>query len=99
MELRVTASSRSGEESDRSAKHGSVHGITQAGDFWAVEAKVEGSNSRRLREGAIVRFWGTKQDADADAAAIREGSKFYKDTGRRYLDPAVRSARAYWKQE
>ena len=96
MQLRVTARGRCGEDSDRAATHGSVHGITAPGEFWAVDAKVERSNSDRLRDGSIARFWSTKQDAEADAARIAAGKSFYKDRERRYFDPVVVPAHASW---
>jgi hypothetical protein len=96
MQLRVTAEGRCGEPSDRAATDKSVKGITAPGPCWAVDVKVERSNSVRLREGSITHYWGTKQDADADAAMIAEGNYFYKDTGRRCFDPVVVPARAYW---
>jgi hypothetical protein len=97
MELRVSACGRSGRTSERSAKHSSVHDITEPGHYWAVDAKVEGSNSRHLREGAIARFWRSEQDAQADADQIRYGSRYYKNSGRRYFDPVIQPARAYWQ--
>ena len=97
MELRVTATGRCGIVSDRSAKDKSANGIDIPGPCWAVDAKVEGSTSRQLREGAIVRYWLTHEEAKADAALIRRGLLFFKDSGRRYYDPVVTPAEAYWK--
>jgi hypothetical protein len=74
-----------------------VYGITAPGPCWAVDAKVEKSNSRQLREGSIVRCWRTRQEAETDAALIKQGRLFYKDTGRRYVDPVVAAAKAYWR--
>jgi hypothetical protein len=69
-------------EGNGAATDKSVKGITTPGPCWAVDVKVERSNSVRLREGSITHYWGTKQDADADAPMITEGNHFYKDTGR-----------------
>ena len=96
MALRVKAIGRSGDTSDRAASHKSVHGITEPGDYWALDVKVENSNSRRLQQGSIARFWRTREDADQDAAAIRRGERFYKNTGRQYFDPVITRAKAYW---
>lgn len=96
MPLRVRSRGRCGAESDRAATDKSVQGITSPGDCWAVDAKVENSNSHQLRAGSIVRFWGTREAAEADAATIRAGEEFYKDTGRRYFDPVVTGATAYF---
>lgn len=96
-ELLVTARGRCGEDSDRAAKHSSVHGITEKGQYWAVDAKVRGSNDDRLRLGAIARFWSTEQDANADAARINASECLYKrDTARPYYDAVVTRATAYW---
>lgn len=97
MELRVTAEGRSGRTSDRAASDKSVLGITEPGQYWAVDAKVENANSDQLRKGAIARFWGTEHGAEADAAAIRRGERLYKGTGLRYVDPVVTRAHAYWR--
>lgn len=97
MGLRVRAHGRCGVESDRAAAHRSVHGITVPGLCWAVDAKVETSNSRQLHEGSIVRYWQTRSEAEADAASIAQGGEFYKDTGRRYFDAVVTEAEAYWE--
>lgn len=96
MNLRVKATGRCGAPSDRAATDKSVRGINSPGQYWAVDAKVENSDRRQLREGSIVRYWATRRDADADAARIAEGSMFYKDTGRRYYDPVVVEACADW---
>lgn len=47
--------------------------------------------------GSIVRYWGDREGADADAAQIEQGNCFYKDTGRRYFDAVVTPADAYWR--
>jgi hypothetical protein len=73
MPLRVTAQGRCGAISDRAATDKSVHGITEAGDCWAVDVKVEGSNSVQLREGSITHYWSTRQDAEAGKARIARG--------------------------
>lgn len=96
MELRVTATGRCGDVSDRSASHDSVCGITGPGPCWAVDAKVERSNSYQLRDGSIVRYWRTREEAETDAALIKRGRLFYKETGRRYFDPVITEAKAYW---
>jgi hypothetical protein len=57
-----------------------VKGVTSPGACWAVDVKVEKSNSDQLRKGSITHFWGTRQDAEADAAMIAEGNYFYKGT-------------------
>ena len=96
MQLRVRATGRCGIVSDRAANHNSVYGITSPGLYWAVDAKVERSNHHQLREGAIVRYWRTKEQAEADSALIRRGRLYYKQTDRRYFDPIVTAAEAYW---
>jgi hypothetical protein len=96
MELRVKAMGRCGARSDRAATDKSVNGITEPGPCWAVDARVERSRSRQLTEGSIVRYWGTRRAADA-AALIARGKLFYKDTGRRNIDPVVTKAEAYWR--
>jgi hypothetical protein len=74
-----------------------VHGITEKGQYWAVDAKVRGSNDGRLRGGSIARFWSTEEDANADAARINAGECLYKrDPVRRYYDAVVTRATAYW---
>ncbi|WP_285032136.1 hypothetical protein [Mycolicibacterium sp. lyk4-40-TYG-92] len=95
MTLRVRSKGRCDSESDRAATDKSVQGITSPGDCWAVDAKVENSNSHQLRAGSIVRFWGTREAAEADAARIRAGEEFYKNTGRKYFDPFISRAEAY----
>jgi hypothetical protein len=97
MELRVRAMGRCGIASDRAATDKSVYGIKSEGPCWAVDARVENSNSRQLREGSIARYWSTHQQAEADAALIARGLLFYKDTGRRYMDPVITAAEAYWR--
>ena len=97
MGLRVRATGRCGATCDRAVTDKSVDGITGPGPCWAVDAKVEKSNSRELSEGSIVRYWGTRHAADADAALIARGKLFYKDSGRRYFDPVVTEAEAYWR--
>lgn len=97
MELRVRAIGRCGATSDRAVTDKSVDGITGPGPCWAVDAKVEKSNSRELSQGSIVRYWGTRHAADADAALITRGLLFYKDSGRQYVDPVVTEAEAYWR--
>src|SRR5690349_5334138 len=97
MKLRVGATGRSGTVSDRAATDKSVHGITKPGMYWAVDAKVENSNSSQLREGSIARYWSTRGAAEADAALIARGKLFYKDTGLRYFDPVITEAEAYWR--
>ena len=96
-ELRVTARGRCGEDSDRAAKDSSVRGITEEGQYWAVDAKVRGSNDDRLRLGSIARFWSTEEDANQDAARINAGESYYKrDPARPYYDAVVTRATAYW---
>jgi hypothetical protein len=97
MELRVRAKGRCGVDSDRASTDKSVYGITKPGPCWAVDARVENSSSQQLREGSIARYWPTEQHAEADAALIARGLLFYKDTGRRYIDPVVTTAKAYWR--
>lgn len=97
MQLRVRATGRCGAQSDRSASDKSVRGIVAPGSYWAVDAKVENALSNHLREGAIVRYWGTRQHAEADAMLISRGLLSYKDTGLRYFDPVITSAEAYWR--
>jgi hypothetical protein len=81
MGLRVRAKNRcGGKPSDRSYSDKSVHGITKQGPCWAVDAKVENSRSRQLREGSIVRYWATHRQAEADAALIARGKLFYTKT-------------------
>lgn len=96
MELRVRAVGRSGITSDRAAAHNSVHGISEPGTYWAVDVKVENSDSTALREGSMARYWRTGADAELDAAAINRGEKFYKSSGRRYVDPVITEAEAFW---
>ncbi|KHO22992.1 hypothetical protein [Mycolicibacterium setense] len=62
-----------------------------------MDAKVEMSHSHHLREGSIVRYWRSASEAEADAALIDQGSQFYKGTNRRYFDPVVTQAEAYWR--
>lgn len=95
MALRVRASGRNGRESDREASHESVHGIKTPGTYWAVDAKVEGKDSRLLRDGAIVRYWGTEEAAQADCHLISRGLLFYKRGEHRYYDPVITEAVAY----
>ena len=61
MELRVRAMGRCGITSDRASTDKSVYGIASEGPCWAVDARVENSNSRQLREGSIARYWSTHQ--------------------------------------
>lgn len=96
MQLRVKAVARSAIWSDRAADHNSVHGILEPGTYWAVDARVENSDSTQLREGSIVRYWRTRNEADADAAGINRGEKFYKSSNRKYFDAVVTTAEAYW---
>ena len=97
MELRVRATGRCGVTSDRAVTDKSVDGITGPGPCWAVDAKVEKSNNRQLSDGSIVRYSGTRHAADADATLIARRLLFYKDSGRRYFDPVVTQAEAYWR--
>src|SRR5262245_24182682 len=95
MQLRVTATGRCGAVSDRRATDKSVRGVKDPGPCWAVDVKVEKSDSDQLRLGSITHFFGTRQDADADAAKIAEGNTYYKGTDRRCFDPVVVPATAY----
>ena len=70
----MKALGRCGKVSDRAATHSSVHDITAPGNYWAVDAKVERSNSAHLRDGSIARYWATKQPADADVSRIAQGT-------------------------
>lgn len=92
--LRVSARGRCGDISDRAVDHSSVHGVSAPGVCWAVDAKVE-RGEKGLADGSIVRFWGSKEDAEADATRISEGKSFYKDRERRYIDAVVVPAHAY----
>jgi hypothetical protein len=88
--LRVTATSTDGHVSERAASHGSVSGITEPGECWAVETRRD-----RITHTVIAWYFAREEDAHRRVHEVNNGTIFWKNTDQRNYDARVVPARAF----
>lgn len=87
--LKVTATSTDGHTSVRRATDRSVVGITEPGEYWAVETRRD-----RITHAVIAWYFASEEDARRCVHEVNSGTVLHKGDQRNY-DARIVRARAF----